>query len=455
LRLNNPLGATVTFSVPTTGYDDIVVMYETRRSGQGAGTQVISYTTNGTSFEAFGTIATFNAPPVLHTLHFSAIPAANDNPNFAIRIAFEQGDGGIEGNNRFDNFTVEGRSLAANPNHPPFVENPIPLQELIENSGPFQIDLNYVFSDPDGDTLTYTAASDRTDVATVSVSANWLSVAPGSRGAATVTVTAGDGANPPVPAAFLVLVYPAAHPLAGGNFAFLEWESDRPEGAFPEHMIFLQSDSTDTAIDTPLFHAYHVPHDDYASADLETVGFPYNNTARTRINGLGEHGISFINTGRGRDLGGALLALDTRGVTDAPVEWLGGTVTPNERVYAIRLHYRVGLDGPFLDLPGAVEYVRNENAGHTQPMGPVSLPAGANTCSFCGAITGSRATPARARNCASTTSRSPAARLRRRPSFSRGSMATGRKISTGPARLIRTPPARPRASTLPPAATAT
>ena len=39
LRVNNPLGASMTLTVPTTGFEDIVLAYETRRSGQGAGTQ--------------------------------------------------------------------------------------------------------------------------------------------------------------------------------------------------------------------------------------------------------------------------------------------------------------------------------------------------------------------------------------------------------------------------------
>lgn len=111
LRVNNPLGATLNFALPTTGHENIVVKYETRRSGQGAGTQVVSYTVNGTSYLPFATITTFDDPPLLQVLDFRGIPAANDNPLFGLRITFLQGGGGTAGNNRFDNFTVEGDEI--------------------------------------------------------------------------------------------------------------------------------------------------------------------------------------------------------------------------------------------------------------------------------------------------------------------------------------------------------
>lgn len=107
LRFNNPIGGGLLFNLPTTGYDNVVVKYATRRSGSGAGNQLIFYTTNGTDFDSLTTIHPVDGNPELQTLDFSAIPAVNDNPNFAIRITFEQGVGGAAGNNRFDNFTLE------------------------------------------------------------------------------------------------------------------------------------------------------------------------------------------------------------------------------------------------------------------------------------------------------------------------------------------------------------
>ncbi|QCR21990.1 choice-of-anchor I family protein [Pontibacter sp. SGAir0037] len=113
LRFNNPIGGALLFHIPTTGFRNILIKYVSMRSGSGAGTQLIEYTTNGTDYTPFTTIAPNNGTPQLETLDFSGIAAANNNDNFKIRISFEQEAGGLVGNNRFDNFTVEGEQAGA------------------------------------------------------------------------------------------------------------------------------------------------------------------------------------------------------------------------------------------------------------------------------------------------------------------------------------------------------
>jgi autotransporter-associated beta strand protein len=108
LRVNTPLGAVLDIRIPTPGFENIVVQYETRRSGQGAGLQEISYTLDGTAFQPFATIAVADAAPVVQTLDFRSVAGVADNPAFALRVVFLQGGGGTAGNNRFDNLTVEG-----------------------------------------------------------------------------------------------------------------------------------------------------------------------------------------------------------------------------------------------------------------------------------------------------------------------------------------------------------
>src|SRR5215217_5699769 len=56
LRFNNPIGGELVFALPTTGFQDAVVKFTTRRSGSGAGLQYWSYTTNGTTFIPFDTV---------------------------------------------------------------------------------------------------------------------------------------------------------------------------------------------------------------------------------------------------------------------------------------------------------------------------------------------------------------------------------------------------------------
>jgi hypothetical protein len=108
LRVNNPLGVKLIFDLPTTGFSAIKFAYETRRSGQGAGTQVVEYSTNGTDFIIFRRLTVKDENPELVAIDFSSIVAVNDNPDFKIRISFETGNGGTSGNNRLDNITMEG-----------------------------------------------------------------------------------------------------------------------------------------------------------------------------------------------------------------------------------------------------------------------------------------------------------------------------------------------------------
>jgi hypothetical protein len=106
----------VTFSLPTTGYENIRVNYDTRRSNQGAGTQVVSIRTQaGGAFAFFANITVAPAPPQPIALDFTETPGVADNPHFAVRITFERGAGGTGGNNRFDNFAASGTAQPMTP----------------------------------------------------------------------------------------------------------------------------------------------------------------------------------------------------------------------------------------------------------------------------------------------------------------------------------------------------
>lgn len=111
LRFNNPIGGECVFALPTTGYEDVSVTFTTRRSGSGAGTQIWSYTTDGINYVSKDTIIVADADPVLRTLSYLGISGVDNNPNFKVKVGFLQGAGGTAGNNRFDNFTLDGLSL--------------------------------------------------------------------------------------------------------------------------------------------------------------------------------------------------------------------------------------------------------------------------------------------------------------------------------------------------------
>ena len=111
LRFNTPIGGLLEFALPTSGYQQVQVKYATRRSGSGAGVQYVSYSTDGNSYQLFDSIFPVDGDPTLQTLDFSSIAAVNNNPNFKIRLSFAAGPGSTGGNNRFDNFTLEGNNL--------------------------------------------------------------------------------------------------------------------------------------------------------------------------------------------------------------------------------------------------------------------------------------------------------------------------------------------------------
>ncbi|MCP5548724.1 MAG: CotH kinase family protein [Akkermansiaceae bacterium] len=116
-RVNNPLtpGTELRFDVPTAGFRDILIQYETRRSGSGAGTQIIDYTLDGGASwlnHSSVTVLDIDDEPVpVIPLDFSDVSGVENNPLFGIRITFAQGAGGTAGNNRLDNLTVEGRPV--------------------------------------------------------------------------------------------------------------------------------------------------------------------------------------------------------------------------------------------------------------------------------------------------------------------------------------------------------
>lgn len=119
LRYNNPIGGALIFTLPTTGYQNIIVKFATRRSGSGAGTQTWSLSTDGTNYSVVGIVTPNDADPSLATLDFSTIALANNNANFKLKVEFSQGTGGTVGNNRFDNFTLEGTTIGGGDTTPP------------------------------------------------------------------------------------------------------------------------------------------------------------------------------------------------------------------------------------------------------------------------------------------------------------------------------------------------
>ena len=112
LRYNFPINGNLQFNLPTTGYQNVVVKFTTRRSGSGAGTQTWSYSTDGITFQTYQTVSPQDANPQLITFDFSGIAGVSNNPNFKLKVEFSAAGGGTVGNNRFDNFTVDATAVS-------------------------------------------------------------------------------------------------------------------------------------------------------------------------------------------------------------------------------------------------------------------------------------------------------------------------------------------------------
>jgi len=156
---------------------------------------------------------------------------------------------------------------------------------------------------------------------------------------------------------------------------FTEWPAESPAGSHPANLAFWTHATTDPDLNVPFV-------EDYTCL--------FNLANRSRFNGQGTNGISFVNTGNaqytgvcdGSDpaqatgstmtndrVGAIVLSLDTASLATASsisLSWTGRTLLKNNRVYALRMQYRIGNGGGnanagWLDFPGIVEYVSGED----------------------------------------------------------------------------------------------
>jgi len=123
LRTRNPSDSMqLLFYIPSIHYKNITIKYEVQKSsaGNGAGIDSFSYSLDsGATWKTSGLSSVYSqvlyysggTPPwplAPITTNISADTLANNNSKLVFRIKFAITDTGTSGNNRFDNFTVEG-----------------------------------------------------------------------------------------------------------------------------------------------------------------------------------------------------------------------------------------------------------------------------------------------------------------------------------------------------------
>jgi len=111
LRPRNPANTRDLIVVaPSTGYEKLVVTFAVMRSSSGAAQEDFSYSVDGgTTWVVVGAAYNIELDYALKTVDLAAVAAVNNKATLRFRIRF-LGDlaAGASGNNRFDNFKVEG-----------------------------------------------------------------------------------------------------------------------------------------------------------------------------------------------------------------------------------------------------------------------------------------------------------------------------------------------------------
>ncbi|MEP5611898.1 MAG: T9SS type A sorting domain-containing protein [Cyclobacteriaceae bacterium] len=118
--------------------------------------------------------------------------------SYSIRLQTNDGNGGTYQEAFTISIVDENESIV--------VASPIADQLLNEGFASFEIDLGPVFSDEDGDPLTYSASSSDENVVTVATAGSTLTITEAGFGPATITVTANDGSGVTTSDEFIVTV---------------------------------------------------------------------------------------------------------------------------------------------------------------------------------------------------------------------------------------------------------
>ncbi|MFT4061270.1 MAG: hypothetical protein QM642_02820 [Edaphocola sp.] len=112
-RDRNP-STSFTINAPTTGHDSVYVSFAVMRTNNGAQTNKIEYSIDGTSYITTGLATTQIVVGLtwqVFGFDFSGISGVKDNADFKVRITFADGNDNASGNDRYDNIVVEGTQL--------------------------------------------------------------------------------------------------------------------------------------------------------------------------------------------------------------------------------------------------------------------------------------------------------------------------------------------------------
>jgi hypothetical protein len=139
---------------------------------------------------------------------------------------------------------------------------------------------------------------------------------------------------------------PTPYDLNLGSYTLTQWLNTSTAGTYPPSMVFHMTANIDD------------PAEQVASGDYNCA---YNLTSGARVTGQGTSGFSFINTGtlvcNCSYVGSAVLALNTTNRAQINVTWTSQTIFSGSRPYGVRLQYRLGSSGTWLNVIRAGQFV--------------------------------------------------------------------------------------------------
>lgn len=132
---------------------------------------------------------------------------------------------------------------------PPVVETPIPDQEAVADADPLTFDLDEVFSDPEGRTLSFEATSSDDGVASTAVTSAELTVSIVGEGTAEITVTATNDDGSTDTSFSVTVATPAQPPVIDNAIDDQEAQADDDDRTFDLNEVFSDPQDRDLTFD--------------------------------------------------------------------------------------------------------------------------------------------------------------------------------------------------------------
>ncbi|AWH83628.1 hypothetical protein HYN59_00190 [Flavobacterium album] len=171
----------------------------------------------------------------------------------------------------------------------------------------------------------------------------------------------------------------AVYSLSDGSWTLNGWSASITAGSYPINGATGANTTTGVASGAANANMMFWKHGSgdpvLATVQNGNVTTAYS-AANGRVVGNGTNGFYFDNTG-GAGIGSAVLSVNTTGRNTIQVAWTGRRIASGARPYVIRLMYRVGNTGNFVDANATASNIVFSGAAASTTMPVVTLPADA------------------------------------------------------------------------------